>query len=171
MKKPKINIKLLSNLMFIYLKKFLSYQIYFIISLLLFLINCNGEKRLKTTFFDQVKKIENIYITDKTLSVFSIGLDKIDKKWVLSGETTTRPAYISILELTDSLFGQNNIINNLSLLPDSSLGDSIFGIINVSVTPIREKPRHSSQMIDQAIMGNTTKLLQKKGGWYLIQTD
>mgnify|MGYP003733834851 FL=1 len=157
--------------MSIYLTRIISYQMYFIISLLLFFINCNGEKKLKTTFFDQVKKIENIYITDKTLSVFSIGLDKIDKKWVLSGETTTRPAYIRILELTDSLFGQNNIINNLSLLPDSSLGDSIFGIINVSVTPIREKPRHSSQMVDQAIMGNTTKLLQKEGEWYLMQTD
>ncbi len=157
--------------MSIYLTRIISYQMYFIISLLLFFINCNGERKLKTTFNDQIKKIEEIYITDKTLSVFSISLDRIDKKWILSGEMTTKPAYVRILEFTDSLFGKDNIINNLSLLPDSSLGDSVFGIINVSVTPIREKPKHSSQMIDQAIMGNTTKLLQEKDGWYLIQTD
>ena len=57
------------------------------------------------------------------------------------------------------------------MLPDSALNDSVFGIINVSVSPLREEPRHSSQMVDQTIMGNTINLLKKQDDWYLVQTD
>ena len=35
---------------------------------------------------------------------------------------------------------------------------------------MREEPRHSSQMVDQAIMGNVVRLLKYDNGWYLAQT-
>ena len=118
-----------------------------------------------------MKKIEKTYIPDRTLSVFNITLNKINNKWVLSGETTDKNAFKRTIQFSDSLFGVNNVVNKISLLPDSSLADSVFGIINVSVTPIREMPKHSSQMVDQTIMGNTIKLLKKQDDWYLMQTD
>ena len=74
------------------------------------------------------------------------------------------------MRLKDSLFKNTDIKNNFILLPDPALGDKVFGIVNVSVTPMREEPRHSSQMVDQAIMGNVVRLLKSDNGWYLAQT-
>ena len=60
---------------------------------------------------------------------------------------------------------------DVQLLPDTTLGDSLYGIVNVSVTPMREKPKHSSQMVDQVILGDYVKILLAIEDWYLIQTD
>ena len=104
------------------------------------------------------------------MSVFSADIDKINNRWVIKGETTDSSAYESILRLKDSLFKDTDIKNNFILLPHPALGDKVFGIVNVSVTPMREEPRHSSQMVDQAIMGNIVRLLKYDNGWYLAQT-
>ena len=85
-------------------------------------------------------------------------------------KTTNSILFSKLISYTDSLLTKENYINKLMLLPDSTLGDSNFAIVNVSVTPLREKPRHSSQMVDQAILGNTIKLLRYNNGWYLAQT-
>ena len=104
------------------------------------------------------------------MSVFSADIDIVNDRWVIKGETTDSSAYESILRLKDSLFKDTDIKNNFMLLPDPALGDEVFGIVNVSVTPMREEPRHSSQMVDQAIMGNVVRLLKYDNGWYLAQT-
>ena len=46
-----------------------------------------------------------------------------------------------------------------------------FGIISVPVANLREKPAHSSQLVDQEIMGYTVKLLNRKDYWYEVQTE
>ena len=135
------------------------------------IINCSGDQSIETIFNEELKNIKIRYTPDRTLDVFSVNIRKNNSKWVLSGETTDKIAFTRTNEIADSLFGKANVINNILLLPDSALNDSIFGIINVSVTPLREEPRHSSQMVDQAIMGSTINLLKKQDDWYLIQTD
>ena len=135
------------------------------------IINCSGDQSIETIFNEELENIKIRYTPDRTLDVFSVNIRKNNSKWVLSGETTNKIAFTRINEIADSLFGKANVINNILLLPDSALNDSIFGIINVSVTPLREEPRHSSQMVDQAIMGSTINLLKKQDDWYLIQTD
>ena len=80
--------------------------------------------------------------------------------------TTNVNLYNKIKTYSDSLSFGNDVI----LLPDPSLGDSICGIINVSVAPIRDRSSHTAQMVDQAIMGNWVKILVENEDWYLIQT-
>jgi hypothetical protein len=80
--------------------------------------------------------------------------------------TTNVDLYNNIKAYSDSLSFGNDVI----LLPDPSLGDSTRGIINVSVTPIRDRSSHTAQMVDQAIMGNWVKILIENDDWYLIQT-
>ena len=135
------------------------------------ILNCSGDQSIETIFNEELENIKIRYTPDRTLDVFSVNIRKNNSKWVLSGETTDKIAFTRTNEIADSLFGKANVINNILLLPDSALNDSIFGIINVSVTPLREEPRHSSQMVDQAIMGSTINLLKKQNDWYLIQTD
>ena len=138
---------------------------------LLIIISCGGDQSIETVFNEELENIKSRYTPDRALDVFSIYLKKNNSKWVLSGETTDENAFTRTNEIADSLFGKTNVINNILLLPDAALNDSIFGIINVSVSPLREEPRHSSQMVDQAIMGSTINLLKKQDDWYLVQTD
>ena len=151
--------------------KTLRYSIMFKTFPLLIIISCGGDQRIETVFNEELENIKSIYTPDRALDVFSIHLKKNNSKWVLSGETTDENAFTRTNEIADSLFGKTNVINNILLLPDAALNDSIFGIINVSVSPLREEPRHSSQMVDQAIMGSTINLLKKQDDWYLVQTD
>ena len=133
-------------------------------------LNCSNYTNRKTNFDLRKDQIRKKHINDGSLSVFSADIDKINDRWVIKGETTDSSAYESILRLKDSLFKDTDINNNFMLLPDPALGDEVFGIVNVSVTPMREEPRHSSQMVDQAIMGNVVRLLKYDNGWYLAQT-
>ena len=133
-------------------------------------LNCSNYTNRITNFDLRKDQIRKKHINDGSLSVFSADIDKINDRWVIKGETTDSSAYESILRLKDSLFKDTNVKNNFMLLPDPALGDEVFGIVNVSVTPMREEPRHSSQMVDQAIMGNVVRLLKYDNGWYLAQT-
>ena len=133
-------------------------------------LNCSNYNNRLTNFDLRKDQIRKKHINDGSLSVFSADIDKINNRWVIKGETTDSSAYESILRLKDSLFKDTDIKNNFILLPDPALGDEVFGIVNVSVTPMREEPRHSSQMVDQAIMGNIVRLLKYDNGWYLVQT-
>ena len=133
-------------------------------------LNCSNHTKRISNFDSRKDQIRKKYINDGSLAVFSANIDKIDNKWIIQGETTDPTAYQSILRLKDSLFKNNNVKNNFVLLPDPALNDKVFGIVNVSVTPMREEPRHSSQMVDQAIMGNVVRLLKNDNGWYLVQT-
>ena len=151
--------------------KTLRYSIMFKTVPLLIIISCGEDQRIETVFNEELENIKSRYTPDRALDVFSINLKKNNSKWVLSGETTDENAFTRTNEIADSLFGKANVINNILLLPDAALNDSIFGIINVSVSPLREEPRHSSQMVDQAIMGSTINLLKKQDDWYLVQTD
>ena len=139
-------------------------------ALLFITLNCNGHKKVIISFNEHLLALQDTYIKDKSLSVFTAELDHNNGNWTLKGETTNSIIYSNLIRYTDSLLTKEKYINRFILLPDSALGDSNFAIVNVSVTPLREKPRHSSQMIDQAIMGNTVTLLRYNDGWYLAQT-
>ena len=141
-----------------------------IVAFLFITFKCNSHKKAIISFNERFQALQNTYIKDKSLSVIRAELDYNNGNWTLEGETTNSILFSKLISYTDSLLTKENYINKLMLLPDSTLGDSNFAIVNVSVTPLREKPRHSSQMVDQAILGNTIKLLRYSNGWYLAQT-
>jgi cell wall-associated NlpC family hydrolase len=55
-------------------------------------------------------------------------------------------------------------------LPGETLGKEKHGIINVSVANLRSLPKHSAELVTQAILGTPVALLKKTDGWYLVQT-
>ena len=138
-----------------------------LLSILFLTISCDSkiekEENLQSTISLLLKQFE----IDKALSINQCTIMKIDGKWSLVGKTNEKMVYNSLKLYADSL----SYFFSIKTLPDSTLGDSIFGIVNVSVTPIREEPRHSSQMVDQAILGNYVKLFEKKEDWFLCQTE
>ena len=133
---------------------------------LFILNNCASSTFNKLEFDDRIKQISKKYILDNSLEVSEIEVDLKNQGPTFTGMTTNVDLYNNIKAYSDSLSFGNDVI----LLPDPSLGDSTRGIINVSVTPIRDRSSHTAQMVDQAIMGNWVKILIENDDWYLIQT-
>ena len=133
---------------------------------LFILNNCASSTFNKLEFDDRIKQISKKYILDKSLEVNEVEVDLTNQGRTFTGMTTNVDFYNKVKAYSDSLSFGNDVI----LLPDPSLGDSICGIINVSVAPIRDSSSHTAQMVDQAIMGNWVKILVENEDWYLIQT-
>lgn len=73
-------------------------------------------------------------------------------------------------EEANKIVADFNIENEITHLPDSTIGDKTFGLINLSVANLRLKPEHSAELSTQALMGTPVKMLKKENGWYLVQT-
>jgi cell wall-associated NlpC family hydrolase len=110
--------------------------------------------------FREENKIEN------RESVFEIQTDYMNGNLILIGETD-QPALKSKLL---SLFSDFKIEDKTNLLPDSTVGNNNFGLINLSVANLRSQPNHSAELATQALMGTPVKILKKENGWLLIQT-
>ena len=133
---------------------------------LFILNNCASSTFNRLEFDDRIKQISKKYILDESLEVNEVEVDLKNQGPTFTGMTTNVDLYNKIKAYSDSLSFGNEVI----LLPDPSLGNSTHGIINVSVSPIRDRSSHTAQMVDQAIMGNWVKVLIENDDWYLIQT-
>ncbi|MFZ4262379.1 NlpC/P60 family protein [Sphingobacterium sp. HJSM2_6] len=58
----------------------------------------------------------------------------------------------------------------INSLPDSSVGDKQFAIVNLSVANFRTQPGNASEMATQALLGTQVDLLQKANGEYRART-
>jgi len=57
-----------------------------------------------------------------------------------------------------------------STLPDSSVGEKIHGIANLSVANLRTRPSHAAEMATQVLLGTQVDILQKIAGDFRIRT-
>jgi len=80
---------------------------------------------------------------------------------------TDKKDHIAIL---NSFITDNKLNATVKLLPDSTILPNSHGIVVLSVGNIRTKPGHSQEMATQTLMGTPIKILEKKGGWYRVQT-
>ncbi|WP_025764654.1 C40 family peptidase [Dyadobacter tibetensis] len=83
-------------------------------------------------------------------------------------ETTEKPAAKSF---QDKLIAEGlDLPLTLSLLPDTTLGEQRYGLVNLSVVNLRSTPRHSGELATQALLGTPLDILKKSGGYYLVRT-
>lgn len=60
--------------------------------------------------------------------------------------------------------------DNVKMLPHPGLKDRIYGLVNLSVANMRSNPRHPAELATQALLGTPLSILDKSGGWLLVQT-
>ncbi len=142
----------------------MNFKIIILISVLLFVISCGTNKQdeanKKLAAFIDENKI------DKRETVFGIQTKYEKGNLVLSGETDNPVLKNKLL----SLFDNFKVEDKINLLPDSTVGENTFGLINLSVANLRSEPYHSAELTTQALMGTPVKILKIKKGWLLIQT-
>lgn len=87
---------------------------------------------------------------------------------IVKGETNLPQAKEEIL----AMLGRSgySYTDSITVLPDPAVVTKPWGLVTVSVCNIRTKPSHAAEMATQALMGTPVKILNKRGGWMLIQT-
>jgi hypothetical protein len=113
-------------------------------------------------------RIENEFAPDKRVAVYDIEIVSDRNSIRIKGETDQPEALNQLKEELKSL--NASVEDEVSLLPDKSVGIHPFAVVNNSVANIRSAPRHSAELATQAILGTGLKVLKIEGDFYRVQT-
>jgi len=143
-------------------------QISFIV-LFLMCVACSNNLELLQRVEQISNGLKNKLAPDSREAIYQIKFYfEKNNKLVIRGETSLPDAKSALLTAVKELGVQ--CIDSVSLLPDEKLGERNWALINLSVVNLRANPRHSAELVSQAIMGTPVKILKKDNSWYLIQT-
>jgi len=103
------------------------------------------------------------YVPDARENVYEIKTSEIDGKTVLKGFTSVPEAKRDLL--ADASRDSRQVIDSITILPDATVGEEIYGVVNVSVADMRTGPDYSEEMATQLLLGAPVKVLQRRGWW------
>ncbi len=109
------------------------------------------------------------FAPDSRTAVFNITALDSNGTIILRGETDNPAAKASLMSEVRKLT-KLPVIDSVVLLPETSLGDSIYGIVDVSVGNIYHAPTYQSELVSQLLLGHTVKILKKHHGWLFVQS-
>lgn len=143
--------------------------LFFLAGIFLFGISsCNAPQK-GSTYSELMNEIAEQFAPDKRVAVLDFQAENDGHGNLLLKGTTNLPAAHDFL--LDTLAKMEvHYVDSIRILPDAQLGEEVWGLVTLSVIPMRKTPNYSAEMVSQTIMGTPVKLLDKKGGWYLIQT-
>ncbi len=149
------------------MKKLLS-TTWILIFLISLLASCNSPVQ-NSGIEEVISEASTKFAPDKRVAVLKIKADETKQGTVvLKGETNLEEAHTFIL---NGLAQKGlEVIDSIQLLPNAKLGDKVWGLVTLSVIPMRKNPDYPEEMVSQTIMGTPIKILDKQSGWYLIQT-
>ncbi len=114
-----------------------------------------------------IEEVRADYAPDARTAVFDIRIVP-GKPTEIIGETNLPEAREKLLDrLNDAKI---RFKDRIQLLPDTSKIGHVHGIINVSVANLRSSPKHSAELVTQALLGTPVFILKESQGWLLVQT-
>ena len=118
---------------------------------------------------DQLDSISAAMVPQHAEAICDITLEMSQgKSIIVRGETDMPEAKDAVLNML-SREGYS-FTDSITVLPDPEVVQKPWGLVSVSVCNIRTKPSHEAEMSTQALMGTPVKILDKRGGWFFIQT-
>ena len=137
--------------------------------LVLFISSCFSDSNKKYEDVNQIlQEVKQKFAPDKRVAIFDIKVTYSKSRIVLEGEVDNAEA---VKELVTELEGAElEVENKVAVLPDSTLGSFLFGVVNNSVANLRSEARHSGELATQATLGTELKILKRLEEWYLVQT-
>lgn len=112
--------------------------------------------------------LRTVYAPDKRVARFDIDIHEKSGNILLEGESDQPEAIEVLVEKAENLGFK--IENKINILPDSSVGQFRYAVVNNSVANIRSNPKHSGELATQAVLGTDLKVLKIDGDFYLVQT-
>ncbi|WP_319228678.1 C40 family peptidase [Draconibacterium orientale] len=114
----------------------------------------------------QVDQLIDQQIKDKRVEYCKVSVSVKDGQTTITGATVSKTTFDAL----KTFASEKGCDFSVDLLPDDTFSENPWGIVTISVCNIRSSPRHSSEMLTQAILGTPVKVYRKADGWYLIQT-
>lgn len=143
------------------------YTYYILLIFIAFACNNNNNVLQKAEQLSQ--EIGNRFAPDSREAIYTTDFSvATNGNLVISGETSLPEAKLALFSTLEGL--NVHLVDSLVLLPEKEMGDKIWGLINLSVVNLRSLPKHSAELVSQAIMGTPVKILNKKNSWYQVQT-
>lgn len=160
-------------------KKFLQLKVYLFLSIFFTLFTFLAAAGNRVTPVDSLQKVpENIrliqnnvkqkYAPDSRLSVFNIHSTIDDSLLILRGESSLKAANRELISTLEALH-TFKVLNEIELLPLSTLGKDTCGIIRISVANLHRQPDITTEIINQTLLGAKVRLLKQEKGYYFCQ--
>lgn len=127
--------------------------------------NAQIDSTIYKSVISSIDKGKVKYAPDKRTKLIElISADAKTNKYLIQ---TTENSVIPFLQ--DQLSSTGASIN-YKLLPDTTVSNKVYGVINLSVANLRTKPGHDEEMATQTILGTSVDILQKSQGEYRVRT-
>ena len=108
------------------------------------------------------------YVPDRRDNVYEIKVIKRDGLPVVKGVTSVAEAKAALL---DSIRKVNpEAVDSVEVLPAASVGDKVYGVINVSVADTRTSADYPAEMATQLLLGAPVEILQPSSYWWRIKS-
>ena len=132
-------------------------------------ISCDDQPSRKLKKVDQmIWEVKQNYAPDSRVAIFDVQATESDHSILLTG-FSDQPT--GLKSLVDSIASRGyRVSNQVRVLPDSTVGDQLFAVVNNSVGNMRSKPRHSAELATQVLMGTIVKVKRIEGEWYQVQS-
>lgn len=142
---------------------------YLVLSLILFQLAGCQKKEVPAELTEQLDSVAAVMVPQHAESICDVSLSMSDGGIIIAkGETNLPEAKNAVAELLEK--SGRAWADSIRVLPDPAVVEKPWGLITVSVCNIRTKPSHAAEMATQALMGTPVKILDKRGGWLLVQT-
>ena len=133
---------------------------------LLLILNFGCTQRSSLVLNEVTDIIENVkeeYAPDKRTSVYDVTA-RVKNKAVRLNGTILSQSVLDTLVGRIKKTGAIEVMNDVLVLPDTSLGAENYALVRLSTAQIRRHPEIQSEMISQALMGSEIRLLRKGPG-------
>ena len=115
-----------------------------------------------------INSVRENYVPDKRICIYEVYPKKSENSVVLKGRISDQKVYRNLLQAIDNK--GITFTDSILLLPENTIGQKHWGIVPLSAIYIRSKPDFTAEITTQATLGTPVKILDKRGGWQLIQT-
>ncbi|MBN4048407.1 C40 family peptidase [Flavobacteriaceae bacterium AH-315-O20] len=132
------------------------------------LLSCEKAEKGLSNFNNISSQIRKEYTPDKRVAIFNITISSEKNAIVLKGESDQPKA---VEELKQKVLQTGSkLIDSIKILPDESVGETKYAVVNNSVANIRSQDKHSGELATQAVLGTGLRVLKIKGDFFLVQT-
>ena len=140
----------------------------FILSIIFFVFCSCDNTGINTDLQSAIDSVRQQYVPDSRDDVYDISLIFSDVTPVVRGFTSVAEAKEDLLLRMHAI--RSDVIDSISVLPEASLEERIYAVVNVSVADLRTSPAFSAEMATQLLLGMPIHLLQTRGSWYRVRT-
>jgi len=142
---------------------------FFTLLLSLIVAGCSTEKFRIAQIDHEIDSIKTIYAPDARTAVFKVTAVEGNGGIILRGEVDNPESKETLLSRLQKS-GEQNLIDSITILPQTVLEPKIYGIVDVSVASLYAAPKYASELVDQVLLGHTVTVLKEHHGWYYVKS-